>query len=415
MSNTRPLNRRVLGGQRGWPDTVSMPVSRLFHRVSALLVGALVMIAVFVAPAVAAPPVALSGAYVGAASAGTLQAFGTWRESQATIASDYLADKDWSSVENPSWWLNGWQPFTSTGGQLLLAVPLLTGSGQTFADGAAGAYDSYFKSLATNLVAEGDANAILRLGWEFNGTWYAWSLSASNSADGPAEFIAYWRHVVTLMRAVAGSNFKFDWNVNNGPEPVDATQAYPGNSYVDYIGVDTYDNGYGVSTPQARWSQIVNQSYGLNFWANFAKGQGKPISIPEWGLSTDASAGGGDDPYYVQQMYSWLQQNRAAFEVYFDYQGSLTSGSTPNAAAEYRSLWSEASATTSGSSTTSGSTTTSGSATSSSTTTSGSTVTGGKGSKPQRRERALKHRASAYKKAHRAKAHKKAHKANRSR
>ena len=64
---------------------------------------------------------------------------------------------------------------------------------------------------------------MLRLGWEFNGPWYPWSLSSTNSADSPREFIAYWQHIVTLMRAIA-PGLQFDWNVYNGAGAVEATE-----------------------------------------------------------------------------------------------------------------------------------------------------------------------------------------------
>ena len=49
---------------------------------------------------------------------------------------------------------------------------MITASGDTFQAGAGGAYDSYYKTLAQNLVSSGEGSSIIRLGWEFNGDWY---------------------------------------------------------------------------------------------------------------------------------------------------------------------------------------------------------------------------------------------------
>ncbi len=136
------------------------------------------------------------------------------------------------------------------------------------------------------------------------------------------------------MRSVRGAAFRFVWNVKNGPDSVDATRAYPGSAYVDNVGVDAYDNGYGVSGAQARWNQIINQPDGLNCWLRFARRHGKPLSIPDWGIGN-----AGDDPYYVQHMYDWTKASRVGFESFFDYRGLLTSGSYPLAAAQYQKLW----------------------------------------------------------------------------
>ena len=52
----------------------------------------------------------------------------------------------------------------------------------------------------------------MRLGWEFNvPQGYAWY------AGGYApQFVRFWRDVVTVMRAVPGADFTFDWNPNIG-------------------------------------------------------------------------------------------------------------------------------------------------------------------------------------------------------
>ncbi len=250
-----------------------------------------------------------------------------------TIVSTYLNHSGWADIRNPSWLLNRFRPFTARGVPLVLGVPLLMNGGETFAQGASGAYDRDFRSLAGHLVRAGDSDALLRLGWEFDGNWEPWSLSADGD-DSPGEFADYWRRVVTTMRSVRGAKFRFVWNVNNGPELVDATRAYPGSAFVDYVGVDAYDNGYHVSSAGARWNQIINQQHGLNYWLRFARRHDKPLAIPEWGIGN-----AGDDPYYVKKMYGWMKANRIGFESFFDYQGLLTSGTYPRAAAQYQELW----------------------------------------------------------------------------
>ena len=52
---------------------------------------------------------------------------------------------------------------------------------------------------------------ILSFGHEMNGNWYSWG----NTNSTPAQFIAAWRHVVTVFRAVGATNVKWLWAVNN--------------------------------------------------------------------------------------------------------------------------------------------------------------------------------------------------------
>src|ERR1017187_600853 len=47
--------------------------------------------------------------------------------------------------------------------------------------GSTGTYNQYFVTLAQTLIANGDANADLRLGWEFDGNWSAWDALTSTT------------------------------------------------------------------------------------------------------------------------------------------------------------------------------------------------------------------------------------------
>ncbi len=71
----------------------------------------------------------------------------------------------------------------------------------SLAQGAAGAYNLYYITLAQNLVAQGLSTAYLRLGWEFDGSWSTW---AATSSSAEASFAAYFRQIVSAMRAVSG-------------------------------------------------------------------------------------------------------------------------------------------------------------------------------------------------------------------
>ncbi len=190
----------------------------------------------------------------------------------------------------------------------------------------------------------GFADATIRLGWEFNGNWFAWAAS-----NDPAAFITYWQRIVTAMRAVDGAAFRFDWNpIAGGDYPADLV--YPGDEWVDIIGLDVYDQGWwaGWEDPTNRWNELVNQPYGLQWHRDFSLAHDKPVSFPEFGLSdSPAHHGGGDDPYFVERMYEWIGQNKDNVEyyAYFEFAGpignsALTSGSFPVASARFQELFS---------------------------------------------------------------------------
>ncbi len=260
-----------------------------------------------------------------------------------TLALDFLDKSDgWAAMDSAS----VLEPWTGSGYRLVVAVPIIptnsSGTAQgTLATGATGAYNQYFTTLGQNLVKMGLSNAILRLGWEFNGNWYAWSVATATDA---ANYVAYWQQIVTTMRAVPGEQFKFFWNPN-GPSPTSYTpaQAYPGNAYVDYVGTDVYDNSWVTPfTPAVGWSNQLTQQWGLNWLASFAESNDKPIAIAEWSdeFRTDGH-GFGDDPTFIDNMAEWFVANNVAFTDNFCYDSSSTyrndllDGTFPNALAEF--------------------------------------------------------------------------------
>ena len=284
------------------------------------------------------------GVYAGPGGTTPVAAFEAWRGTPAGYALEYLRRGTWQEIEGAdvvSRWRNA--PY-----RLVLSTPMLPDSGATLETGATGAYNHHFQALAQKLVAEGQEDAVIRLGWEFNGDWYPWS-----AVPNPAAFKATWRHVVATMRGVAGARFSFDWCPNSGPSRMNAELAYPGDDVVDYIGLSAFDAAWEAPpspTPEWRWTRIRDQFYGLAWQRDFAWQHGKPMSYPEWGLwaFSDPSyyAGGGsdgkDDPYYVERMFEWLNSNEVAYALYFQYDspvGLHHLGNFPLAQARYRALF----------------------------------------------------------------------------
>ena len=103
---------------------------------------------------------------------------------------------------------------------------------------ARGQYDAYFRSFANEVKAFG-APVILSLDHEMNGDWYSWGYRHAS----PAQFVAAWRHVVTVFRQQAVTNVIWMWTVNitDTLKDVAAPAAWwPGSSYVNWVGIDGY-------------------------------------------------------------------------------------------------------------------------------------------------------------------------------
>jgi glycosyl hydrolase family 26 len=294
------------------------------HRLHAVLVTALLTAGTAVPCAAhAAVPGDVLGVYAGSGNTSAVTAFGDRLGRRLTFAHDFLNKDTWSSVTDMSWLAGRWRDAGYTE-RLVLTVPMLPDSGGTLAAGAAGDYNHNFRTLAESLVAQGQGSAVLRIGPEFNGNWHLWTI---NVPDGGALYAAYWRQIVTTMRSVQGAHFKFDWCASNGSswttdeQQLEAETAWPGDAYVDYVGLDVYDQSWAPwqGDPVARWNEYLNLKNGLRWHAAFAAAHGKQMTFPEWGLADRADGhGGGDNPYFIEQMYWWIQSHDVAYALYFE-------------------------------------------------------------------------------------------------
>jgi mannan endo-1,4-beta-mannosidase len=120
-------------------------------------------------------------------------------------------------------------------------VPLvqIDPAGVSLAAIAGGHYDSYLREYASEVIAYGGA-VILSFGHEMNGDWYSWG----NGSTSPAEFVAAWRHIVTVFRGENVLNVSWLWTVNIISKPGGAIPSpakwWPGPSYVTWVGIDGY-------------------------------------------------------------------------------------------------------------------------------------------------------------------------------
>ncbi|HZV25028.1 MAG TPA: glycosyl hydrolase [Acidothermaceae bacterium] len=289
------------------------------------------------------------GVYAGPDSKGVAGAarFGALTGVQPGGVLDFGATDRWSNIAAPSWLI---APHAASTARFEYSMPMLPdGTHYTLAACAAGAYNAYWRAAATNLVAHQLPNTIVRPGWEFNGSWYHWA-----AKDNITGYVGCFRTIVTTMRSVAGQHFAFDWNPTLGAGAFPAQLAYPGDAYVDYIGVDIYDSSWsryptaatGLAAAQAAaWNDDVNGADGLAFWSAFARSHAKPMAITEWGLVAMTNGhGGGDDPAFVDHMFDFMTDpaNNVAYEHYFNT-GSAADDHTltgatkfPKSVTEYR-------------------------------------------------------------------------------
>lgn len=125
----------------------------------------------------------------------------------------------------------------STSGTGALPLDSWGPAGARLADVASGHDDAYITSFADQVKAY-HGEIALTVGHEINAPWSSWWDGGANHAP---QFVAAWRRIHTIFKQQGANNVIWVWTVNIAlggavsPDPY-----YPGDTYVDWIGVDGY-------------------------------------------------------------------------------------------------------------------------------------------------------------------------------
>jgi hypothetical protein len=181
------------------------------------------------------------------------------------------------------------------------------------AEVVAGDHDVEFVEAATRFAEfrPQDPNVYIRLAWEMNGDWYKWSTTGT-----PDDYVEAWRRVIEIFRD-ASPRFRFVWCPSALAGTEASTEAYyPGDDYVDVIGLDVYWFAqYQSPDPAQAFTMVRDNPVGLAWQAAFAASRGKPISIEEWGVADDGGP-------FVDGMAEWFEQHPPLWHAYWDSNAS---------------------------------------------------------------------------------------------
>ena len=148
---------------------------------------------------------------------------------------------------------------------------------------------------------------------EMNGDWFEWGVT--NHDNSPYLFKKAWKHVVVLFRKVGATNVKFLWSPY--PRPAKSLpKLYPGNAYVDYVGVTNLNWG------KDRWKSMPKLLSGpmtllRKTTQTHRRPQGKPVILPE--LASNHI--GGNKASWIRNGYEAAYKKWPTLRaiVYFDY------------------------------------------------------------------------------------------------
>jgi beta-mannanase len=159
-----------------------------------------------------------------------------------------------------------------------------------------GRYDGFIRRWAKEARRWGHP-FFLRFDWEMNGDWFPWAEGVNGNR--PGESVAAWRHVHDIFDEVGATNATWVWcpNVDIGDDLRNLASLYPGDSYVDWAGLDGYNSGTnpGKDDHWRSFGQIYSRTY-RELTREIAPG--KPIAIGEIGSSEQ----GGSKARWIREM-----------------------------------------------------------------------------------------------------------------
>jgi mannan endo-1,4-beta-mannosidase len=205
------------------------------------------------------------------------------------------------------------------------AAPLvqMDPDGISIASIASGRYDGYLSAYAEAVRAYRHP-VILGFGHEMNGDWYSWGYRHTK----PATFVAAWRHIVTLFRALGARNVTWLWTVNiindtqagKIPNP---TPWWPGDGYVTWVGIDGY-----YLKPSWQFAPLFGPTIGA-----IRTLTGKPILIGETAATPEAG-----QPAKIADLFTGIRSYGLLGFVWFDstdYKGQRFGINSPAAIAAF--------------------------------------------------------------------------------
>jgi beta-mannanase len=130
-----------------------------------------------------------------------------------------------------------------------------------------------------------------------NGNWFPWSEQVNGNKSG--EYVRAWRHVHDIFTNKGATNVTWVWSPNieyAGSTPL--SELYPGDSYVDWLGMDGYNWGtvpHPTVTGWQTFSQVFTQTY-----AKITALSTKPLMVAE----TASAEPGGSKANWITDAYS---------------------------------------------------------------------------------------------------------------
>ncbi len=185
-----------------------------------------------------------------------------------------------------------WEPWTR-GFSQYANDPLLSRDKKVFAGILSGKFDRYIEAYAVKLREFGEP-VLIRFAHEPTNPLYPWSSTGGNTSE---EYVAAWRYVSQYFDALGAVNVGWVWNPW---EEESALSYYPGDEFVDWIGVTALN--YGYAALDQKWhefSEIYQPFHDLLVPLQ------KPVLLAEFG----STAYGGNRQEWLSNAFFSIQKS----------------------------------------------------------------------------------------------------------
>ncbi len=122
------------------------------------------------------------------------------------------------------------------------AFGMISWRGTAYQEILDGDHDDLIARAARRLKSH-ERPLLLRWGWEMNGDWYKWG--AARNDNNPEGYVDAWRHIHDIFTDEGAGNVSWVWSPNWNSDPAEDWNTfaalYPGDKYVDWVGVSGYN------------------------------------------------------------------------------------------------------------------------------------------------------------------------------
>ncbi|GJF29324.1 hypothetical protein KNE206_22360 [Kitasatospora sp. NE20-6] len=159
------------------------------------------------------------------------------------------------------------------------------------ADIAGGSSDAYVKNFAS-AVQKAKVPVAISFAHEMNGHWYDWG-TKSNS---PEDFVKAWRRIHDIFQDRGASNVIWVWspNIVNPVPKIPLKPYYPGDGYVDWVGMVGY------------WTQCCDRTFEGLYGPTMT--QIRTFSAKPLVISETAAEPGKRAPAFVDELFSGVEK-----------------------------------------------------------------------------------------------------------